>query len=170
MMAADAQKDIVNRAAYLVWGYVRQRVDSVPKEITMEIMKWIDLVIDSVILTNDEKNTLRSLLSAKWSTHPMNIDFNLLFRASRDGMAASEFYKRCGVENTLCIIQAQNKEGKLNVIGGFTTKKWDIEQRKQHDNEAFLHLIRSSEDYPPQIFDLLPGKDVTIQSYPDFLC
>merc|ERR1712130_499186 len=103
-------------------------------------------------------------------TNAMCIGFNLLYRVSRDGMESSEFYKRCGVENTLCVIEAQNKENKVNVLGGFTSKKWDMQHEKQEDDEAFLYLLRSSEDYPAQIFGLLPERKVVITSINRYVC
>merc|ERR1711933_628880 len=79
--------------------------------------------IDSLILSEEEKEKLHQMLADKW--HVNFIDFDLIYRGSRDGYQSHNFYKKCGIENTLCIIET-DQTPKSNVFGGFTTKPWKL--------------------------------------------
>ena len=68
---------------------------------------------ESVILTNEEhpsilKSWLREAITGEW---------RLLFRASRDGFAASAFHSKCDNKGpTMTVV----KSGGRNIFGGFT--------------------------------------------------
>ena len=70
---------------------------------------------ESVILTNEEhRNVLKG-----WLT-PMDGNWRLLFRASRDGFAAADFHSRCDNKGpTVTIVKSGN-----NIFGGFTEVSW----------------------------------------------
>ena len=74
---------------------------------------------ESVILTNEEhRRVLKS-----WLPEAMKREWRLLFRASRDGFAASTFHFQCDNEGpTVAVV----KSGE-NIFGGFTEKPWASE-------------------------------------------
>ena len=74
---------------------------------------------ESVILTNEEyRRVLKS-----WLPEAMKREWRLLFRASRDGFAASKFHFQCDNEGpTVAVVKSGG-----NIFGGFTEKPWASE-------------------------------------------
>ena len=74
---------------------------------------------ESVILTNEEhRRVLKS-----WLPEAMKRECRLLFRASRDGFAASTFHFQCDNEGpTVAVVKSGG-----NIFGGFTEKPWASE-------------------------------------------
>ena len=73
---------------------------------------------DSVILSSDQRETLVNWL--KDSRAITNDSDNLLYRASRDGWAASNFHSRCDNKGpTVTVIKSGNY-----IFGGFTEENW----------------------------------------------
>ena len=74
---------------------------------------------ESVILTNEEhRRVLKS-----WLPEAMKREWRLLFRASRDGFAASTFHFQCDNEGpTVTVVESGG-----NIFGGFTEKPWASE-------------------------------------------
>ena len=74
---------------------------------------------ESVILTNEEhRRVLKS-----WLPEAMKGEYRLLFRASRDGFAASAFHFQCDNEGpTVAVVKSGG-----NIFGGFTEKPWASE-------------------------------------------
>ena len=74
---------------------------------------------ESVILKNEEhRRVLKS-----WLPEAMKGEYRLLFRASRDGFAASTFHFQCDNEGpTVAVVKSGG-----NIFGGFTEKPWASE-------------------------------------------
>ena len=74
---------------------------------------------ETVILTNEEhRRVLKS-----WLPEAMKREWRLLFRASRDGFAASTFHFQCDNEGpTVAVVKSGG-----NIFGGFTEKPWASE-------------------------------------------
>eukprot|EP01084_Bolivina_argentea_P225225 380673_1 len=163
-MALDIKAPAYIQMQMCIWGYLRENIEDefkyliIPNEIKLVLLKYTgNLLIDSLILTNEEKYTIQSLLNKKWNTE--FIEFNLVWRGSRDGFGCSSFYSNCNVTNTLCVIEATQNDT-TNVFGGYTQLKWDSLKNNEYgkDKNAFLFLIRSSSGYPAEIFDILPNQ------------
>ena len=159
----------------LISGWVRKQIEEkfnkmiVPNGIKYMIVLYVVfLEIDSLILKDTEKNKLYDLLSKKWNTS--FIECKLLYRGSRDGYNSKTFYNKCSVENTLCIIET-DQSPKNNVFGGFTTKSWKRSGYMHiKDENAFLYLLRSSADYPAEVFDIKPDKvDKAFVYFPGYI-
>ena len=169
-MATEARQKI----ELLIWGYIRMEIESIddtliiPGVIKHQFTEWIGgSNMESQILSADEIDKLHSLLSAHWST--AFIDCNLLYH----GISAEQFYEKCGTAHTLCVIEAVNSEGKVNVFGGYTSKKWEKELDYSYsaDSNAFLYLIRSSGDYPSAIYPILENrKETAIGHLNNYMC
>ena len=155
-----------NNSELLMKGYVRNEIEKKYKHIIVPngILRIFSLFvvytsIDSLILSDDEKDKLHSMLSAKWNVS--FIDFHLLYRGSRDGYESNAFYEKCAVENTLCVVET-DESPRNNVFGGFTTKAWENRRDKDRiyieDKDAFVYLLRSSAGYPSEIFDIKPSQ------------
>ena len=97
----------------------------------------------STILTNVEH---RKILKG-WLPRAMVGEWRLLFRASRDGFAASAFHSKCDNKGpTVTVV----KSG-ANIFGGFTEKPWT-----KHPAGKFLLqliIIYTSKRYPNELPD-----------------
>ena len=71
---------------------------------------------ESVILTNEEH---RRVLES-WLPEAMKGECRLLFRASRDGFAASAFHSKCDDKGPTITVVTSG----ANIFGGFTEKSW----------------------------------------------
>ena len=100
---------------------------------------------ESTILTNVEH---RKILKG-WLPRAMVGEWRLLFRASRDGFAASAFHFKCDNKGpTVTVV----KSG-VNIFGGFTEKPWT-----SHPAGKFLLqliIIYTSKIYPNELPDAL---------------
>jgi hypothetical protein len=78
------------------------------------------------------------------------IGLRLLYRATRDGDAASDFHSRCDkVNNTLVVVKT--KEGLK--FGGFTTETWEGDDVDKTDNKAFCFSLDKM-----KIYNCIKGK------------
>ena len=102
---------------------------------------------ESTILTNVYH---RKILKG-WLPAAMVDEWRLLFRASRDGFAASAFHSKCDNKGpTITVV----KSG-ANIFGGFTEKPWT----KTYGGRKFLLqliILYTSKIYPNELFRRLP--------------
>ena len=74
---------------------------------------------DSVILSSDQRQILVNWLKESWTI--INDSVKLLYRASRDGWAASNFHSCCDSKGpTVTVIKSGNY-----IFGGYTDQSWD---------------------------------------------
>eukprot|EP01083_Nonionella_stella_P295544 1004441_1 len=102
----------------------------------------------SSILTKTETRTLLRLLQE--SGRGLKRRWKLLYRGSTDGFRASTFHDKCdGKAKTVSIIRTDTD----NVFGGYASVPWaGAIKRYVMDKNAFIYLIRSCKNYPPQVF------------------
>ena len=87
-----------------------------PANSTVEARNLGEPFAESIILTNvEEQRVLRS-----WLPEAMAGGWRLLFRASRDGYAASVFHSKCDNKGpTVTVVKSRG-----NIFGGFTEEPW----------------------------------------------
>ena len=119
-----------------------------PANSTVEARTLGEPFAESIILTNvEEQRVLRS-----WLPEAMAGGWRLLFRASRDGYAASVFHSKCDNKGpTVTVVKSRG-----NTFGGFTEESWT--------NQSGMFFIRF--DVPIARHQLRVGfaKDFCIQS------
>jgi len=72
-------------------------------------------------------------------------EWELLYRASRDGFSAEDFHSKCnGTENTLTVIKSESG----NVFGGYTGKAWSSNCKFVSDPNAFIFSLINKENKP----------------------
>ena len=87
-----------------------------PAKLTVKARMPDEPFRESTILTNAEH---RKILKA-WLPEAMVGEWRLLFRASRDGFAASTFHSKCDNKGpTVTVVKSY-----ANIFGGFTEKPW----------------------------------------------
>ena len=87
--------------------------------------------IDSLILTQNER------ISLTWMLYNLT-EVKLIYRASRDGFAATSFHSKCdGISNTVPIIKTTSN----SVFGGFTSAQWTSDWGYIYDANAFIFIL-----------------------------
>ena len=96
--------------------------------------------IDSTIIGNFKmENNLLELCKLKGR------QFKLLYRATRDGFAASSFHAKCDQQpKTLTVIKTSNG----CIFGGYTSVAWDSTSRHKADPNAFIFSLVNAKKQP----------------------
>ena len=120
-------------------------------------------------MSDNEQMILLNLLSEHESERNLSNEWKLLYRASRDGFSSRKFHEKCDdTKHTISIIYTDNN----NVFGGYTSIQWNSGSAWTKDENAFLFLLRSSENYAPKIFKVKSGANGANAIYcaPGFMC
>ena len=102
--------------------------------------------IDSnIIKEQKDYNFIIERLKQNYSEIPdININFYLIYRATKDGDAASDFHSKCDKsKNTLVIVKT--KKGLR--FGGFTSVSWEGKDEDKEDNKAFCFSLDKMKIY-----------------------
>lgn len=102
--------------------------------------------IDSFIIS--KKNDFDLINNKLFLVHDnQNVNYELIYRASRDRDLASIFKKKCkNVRGTLIIVKTDSIENR-RIFGGFTTKIWDDSERNYDDDKAFCFSVNEGKIY-----------------------
>ena len=79
-----------------------------------------------------------------YQTFDMDVEYKLLYRASRDGDAAKIFKEKCKEKDTLTIVQTTDQ----TIFGGFTRVPWDDSDKNKDDEDAFCFSVDKKIIYP----------------------
>ena len=84
-----------------------------------------------------------------------NQRWELIYKASRDGFAASTFHKRCNNKGpTMTIIQSNNNY----LFGGYTSIPWTSDGPAKTDTTAFLFTLTNPHNIPPTKYAIKSDK------------
>jgi len=90
------------------------------------------IFVDSTILTQNLSLTLLSTIEFT------NLNFKLLYQATRDSFSASAFHSKCnGIYGTLSIVKSRNGY----IFGGYTQADWSGYWNYKYDSNAFLFSL-----------------------------
>jgi len=110
------------------WGSFSSAAKGITKKLT----------IDSTILKPKEKAALLKMVTKK----ERNKRWRLLFRASKDGFASTQFHAKCDNKGTTVTVIHSTLN---HVFGGYTALPWQsYGDAYQQDPKAFIFLLRSS--------------------------
>jgi hypothetical protein len=110
------------------------------------INQFINSFIYSTILTKNDGISLTQMLNNQPET-------KLVYRATRDGFAASSFHSKCdNISNTVTIIKTTSN----SVFGGFTSATWrsDRYYGYYYDANAFIFSLRRSGNLNKERFNV----------------
>jgi hypothetical protein len=111
--------------------------------------------INSLILTKNEGISLIELLNDL-------TEVKLIYRASRDGFAASSFHSKCDdTSNTVTIIKTTSN----SVFGGFTSATWTSNDEWLYDANAFIFSLRRSGNPNKERFNVTQPENAIYGSY-----
>ena len=101
-------------------------------------------LIDATSLSKLQADKLIQLIEPKLNLEISKL--SLLYRATRDGFAASSFHQRCDNQGkTLTIIKAANTN---YVFGGYASVSWDSSDSFRQDRAAFLFSLVNQTNQP----------------------
>ena len=105
----------------------------------------INYKIDSKIINKTEQiELLRNRLTNKGFIKNKKVNFNLLYRASRDGDSPQKYHEKCdGKNNTICCIQTI----KGCVFGGYTETTIKSECKDYKDPNSFVFSLNKMKIY-----------------------
>ncbi|XP_022808138.1 uncharacterized protein LOC111345126 [Stylophora pistillata] len=110
---------------------------------------------DSVILSFDQRQTLTNWLKDDIGPNKV-IGYKLLYRASRNGWAASHFHACCDNKGpTVTVVKSGN-----NIFGGYTEHHWDgSNMGHRRAPNSYLFTLVNTSGLPPTKLPLLAGKE-----------
>ena len=160
MATSKQEKNLANNRAnhslLLVHGYIRtirgalsQQV-IVPDDVTTLCLKFYFSPLNSLILTDEDVDSLFELLSKKISVHRLNAS-KLLFRRSRDGGLQSTMYEKLSNNGPYLFIM---KSSDNYVFGGYCAINIDEKdsQKYLNDKDAFIFVLNGATDQQPAMF------------------
>ena len=157
-------KIIPDNHKHCVFGFIRkcqslfktnEAYYQIHKSIQYSILLFYYASIDSKILSDEEIDTLLSMFAEQNKFKELGpYSYDLLYASYRDGIGEKPFKKLChDKKNLVCLIET--KAG--NVWGGYTSKGWrgTPKRQAQDDDKSFLFVIRSKDNHPSRIFNVL---------------
>ena len=109
--------------------------------------------INSWILKDDKDKLifLKLLHESKKDIIDIEQEMEMIYNGSIDGFTSTDFHRKCdNMGPTISIIQTEHG----NIFGGYSSISWLNKGGGKQDKNAFLFLIKSSKNYPAQIFNL----------------
>ena len=130
-------------------GMLRQEIKDAFSKCSTTGNRVFPAITDSRVLGYEHSSRVVEFL--KKEEHPaQSVEFKLLYRASRDGWAASNFHSKCDNQGaTITFIKC--KDG--NVFGGYAEASWTSSQGYVRCPKAFLFSLRrpGGEDVPVKL-------------------
>ncbi len=170
-MSASQTEDL----ELIMWYYIRNEYENkflkinVPNPLKYLMLSFSKRIIGSKLLTVKEDMEFTKLFLTKIPTTIKRV--SLLFRATEDGFKAKDFHNKCDGKTGATVIIIQSNFG--NIFGGYTTVPWTSVKGWQKDKNAFLFLVRSSNDLMqkqcPLLFNIKEDQsDFAVLHRPDY--
>ena len=115
-----------------------------------------NLLIDSLIITSNED----AILINSWISPDKKAEFQLLYRATRDGDTVNDFHNKCDNKSPILVL---GKTPQNYIFGGFT--KLNLKYTKDEylsDSEAFVFSINQKKKF------ISNDKNNSIYSLPNY--
>jgi hypothetical protein len=89
--------------------------------------------------------------------------FNLLYRASRDGIQTNEFHNKCNDKEATIVIS--KVKGSNQIIGGYNPLVWDSSNSTKATNDSFIFSIPDKKDIKTAIIGRVKNANNAIYCY-----
>jgi hypothetical protein len=126
--------------------------------------------IDSVIINNKHLAIFSSWIEKKNNSHysvrniPYN--FNLIYRASRDGNTLAKFHEKCDNKGaTIVVAKLTNSE---QIVGGYNPLQWDSSNTKTFPKNSFIFSFSNRTDLQTAKVSYSNCHQNSIQYYSDY--
>ncbi|KAK8801899.1 hypothetical protein WA158_006294 [Blastocystis sp. Blastoise] len=119
-----------------------------------------DLIESSTFITED----MIDFLKASSSSMNQSSQLELIYKSSRDGATGQKFHEYCdNIENTIVFIKHMDSNGRINIFGGYASKKLQpqglfrklFEGEDIYDDKAFIFSLVNPHHTSPQILRCL---------------
>ena len=112
-----------------------------PKE-RSQIQKDNGINMDTMIIS--KLNDFKLIDNKLYQIFEKDVEYKLLYRASKDGDTAKVFKEKCKDKNTLTIVLTNDNA----IFGGFTRVPWDDSDENKDDEDAFCFSADNKKIYP----------------------
>ena len=112
-----------------------------PKE-RSQIQKDNGINMDTMIIS--KLNDFKLIDNKLYQIFEKDVEYKLLYRASKDGDTAKVFKEKCKDKNTLTIVNTNDNA----IFGGFTRVPWDDSDENKDDEDAFCFSADNKKIYP----------------------
>jgi hypothetical protein len=124
-------------------------------------------IYDSIIINNKHFAIFSSWIEKKNQFHynEKNIpyNFNLLYRASRDGNTVAAFHTKCDNKGaTIVIVKITNSE---QIVGGYNPLYWNLSSNYIHTNDSFLFSFTDKNNLQSAKVSYSNGNPYSIQNH-----
>ena len=106
------------------------------------IQKDNGINMDTMIIS--KLNDFKLIDNKLYQIFEKDVEYKLLYRASKDGDTAKVFKEKCKDKNTLTIVQTNDNA----IFGGFTRVPWDDSDENKDDEDAFCFSADNKKIYP----------------------
>ena len=107
-----------------------------------QIQKDNGINMDTMIIS--KLNDFKLIDNKLYQIFEKDVEYKLLYRASKDGDTAKVFKEKCKDKNTLTIVQTNDNA----IFGGFTRIPWDDSDKNKDDEDAFCFSVDNKKIYP----------------------
>ncbi|GBB85426.1 hypothetical protein RclHR1_11970002 [Rhizophagus clarus] len=128
-------------------------------------------VFDSIIINNKHFANFSSWIEKKNQFHhnenniPYN--FNLLYRASRDGNTTAAFHAKCDNKGaTIIVVKITNSE---QIVGGYNPLFWDSSGTFKSTSDSFLFSFTNKNNLQSAKVSYSNGNQYSIYCHPDYV-
>ena len=106
------------------------------------IQKDNGINMDTMIIS--KLNDFKLIDNKLYQIFEKDVEYKLLYRASKDGDTAKVFKEKCKDKNTLTIVNTNDNA----IFGGFTRIPWDDSDKNKDDEDAFCFSVDNKKIYP----------------------
>ena len=106
------------------------------------IQKDNGINMDTMIIS--KLNDFKLIDNKLYQIFEKDVEYKLLYRASKDGDTAKVFKEKCKDKNTLTIVNTNDNA----IFGGFTRMPWDDSDKNKDDEDAFCFSVDNKKIYP----------------------
>ena len=107
-----------------------------------QIQKDNGINMDTMIIS--KLNDFKLIDNKLYQIFEKDVEYKLLYRASKDGDTAKVFKEKCKDKNTLTIVNTNDNA----IFGGFTRIPWDDSDKNKDDEDAFCFSVDNKKIYP----------------------
>ncbi|RGB33208.1 hypothetical protein C1646_704998 [Rhizophagus diaphanus] len=141
LLPKDLAKDLVK--FYIAPNRKPNIVEIQPPRISKPICDY-----DSILIKNHHFAVFASWIDKKNNLHynvrNISYNFNLLYRASKDGNTPATFHAKCDNKGpTIVIVKISNSE---KIVGGYNPLSWNTSNSGSSTNDSFIYLFTDGID------------------------
>ena len=126
-------------------------------------------VYDSVIIESQHfaifSNWIEKKSDSHYNVRNISYNFNLIYRASRDGNTAAAFHAKCDNKGaTMVVVKVPNSE---QIVGGYNPLYWDSSDSHKSTRDSFIFSFKNRNNFKSNKVSYSDGYD-SVGGYLDY--